>query len=57
MALKYFSFTLRTQFDFDPFPILSKLHHLHRLDITDAKIITLGDIECLGWQLPKILEE
>lgn len=42
MAFKYFTFTLRTQFDFDPFPILFKLHNLHRLDNTDAKIVTSG---------------
>lgn len=43
MMLKYFSFTVRTQFDFDPFPILSNLLNLHRLDITDAKIVIPGD--------------
>lgn len=45
MALRYFSFTLRTQLDFDPFPNLSKLHNFHRLNNTDAKIVTPGGMK------------
>lgn len=45
MALKYFSFTVRTQFDFDPFPLLSKLHIFHKLDTTDGKIVIPGDLK------------
>lgn len=56
MMLKYFSFTVRTQFDFDPFPILSNLLNLHRLDITDAKIVIPGDTKMQNLQVGSCLK-